>query len=473
MHVTVFYIPSHSHPSIADPLTTTASVLRTAVSTTSILSTLILPGDPSSFFTASLCDAPSYTRYMKLNYSPKLSLIFAYPGDGKITSRVFSGIQKSLRDAMSTTAGSTTTTKVYDVNHSFLVNFLPSLISLGIVLSLGFYSWLLSLFFKNQTSLASRVCTKFHESMNWNFLYGFSVYYYDVLLYCTSLELKTHHTSEASSVASLTVCVLVNIGALAMLGNAIHVVVKRRRRLIQIQHAKVTSSATVDAATKSLSKFRAIFEPFKDETLFQQAFFIFYSVRVYLHFLFLSYAYILPVSQSSFIAVLSIFSLLGLLVTRPLKSTLKMVQYCVQEALLLFLAVFAFFTAYRQKHGPYTADSKQLIGNFIIVFYMILLVFSVVMIFIQIVLGIKSLCHKNNQEETEVKPQQEAKRVSRKFSGKLPVYQDIENVDISEQTTPISTLKGRSPFDFRPESPTTSRTSTPVDDQTIANSTLR
>ena len=372
--------------SVSAAVVSTSEVInafRKTVSSGAVLASLLSSFDPSSFFTASLCKTPYYTRNMNLEYSNALKEVFKRQQVDEISPKGFFTLQNTLRQKMNDDRLLTETTEIYNTDSSFLVNFFPALISLLIILSIGFYAWLIRAFIKNKASFISRIFDKILETIKWNFFFAFSLYYYDGLIYYTSLELRTHHTSKTGSVISIILCAIVNLGAFLIIGQAIRVVFKRRNQARKI-HAK-RSPDNLEALDKKDKGYRVVYESFKDNDLIQQGFYVIYSIRVYLYFVFLSYLYDYPIAQSVLMSILNIASLSCLIIKRPLKTTLKLIQYTVQESILLVISILVLITAGLGSRKSFSESSKESVGNAIIAFYMILLIFSTFMIVVQII----------------------------------------------------------------------------------------
>ena len=362
---------------------------RKTVSSNAVLATLLSSFDPSSFFTASLCKTPYYTRNMNLQYSNTLKEVFKRQQPDELSPKGFSTLQNILKEKMNDARLLTETSGIYSTNSNFLVNFLPALISLLIVLSIGLYAWIIRVFIKNKASFASRIFDKILETIKWNFFFAFSLYYYDGLIYYTSLELRAHHTSKTGSIISIIVCGIVNLGVFLMLGQAIRVVLRRRNQAKRI-HAK-NFSDNIAALNEKDKSYKVIYESFKDNDLIQQGFYVIYSIRVYLYFVFLSYLYDYPIFQASLMFILNIASLACLIIKRPLKTTLKLIQYTVQEGILLVISVLVLITAWLGSRGSFSESSKESIGNTIVAFYMILLIFSTFIVVVQVIAYLRDL----------------------------------------------------------------------------------
>ena len=425
-------IPAPTPEIITGTVATVAQTMdtgRTIVSSAAVLATLLSSSNPSSFFMASLCKFPYYTKHMNLDYSDNLKQVFASQTSDEISPKGFFKLQSSLREKMSGSRLLAETHIQYNINSSFLINFFPALLSLLIVLSIGLYAWVIRVLIKNKTSIAYLIFDKIVNMVKWNFFFGFSLYYYDGLIYYTSLELKAYHTSQSASTISIIVCLLVNLGAFAMIGQAIRIVLNRRKVNIKI-HAKTTID-TDDLFDEKYKAYKVVYEPFKDQTLIQQGFYVIYSIRIYLYFVIFSYLLNYPIAQTILMLILSIATIACLVITKPLKSKLKFVQYTVQEAILLMIGILIFITAALGKKNL-SASSKETIGYMIIACYFAFLLFSSVMMMIQLVISIMELIQ-FIKSRRGAKPVQDYKKVEKSSSRSAALElktQDIEKHSI-------------------------------------------
>ena len=434
------------------------NILRQIISSSAVLSTIISPFDPSSFFMASLCKAPYYTRNMNLTYSERLIYVFNSQNPNEIAPMGFINLQNMIRKKINHDQLLNRPSDIYNTNSSFLINFFPALISLLIVFALCINAWIIRSATRNKSSSMARVLGKVQEILKWNFFFAFSIYYYDSLVYYTSLELQTSHNSRIGSIMSIVVCAIINIGAFWMFGQTIRVVLSRKNQALKLHAKKV-----VEDANEKFQSYKVVYDSFRKGGFSQYGFYAIYSARIYLYFVVVSYMTNFPLAQSLIMLSLNLAALIYIVAKKPLKSKLKLVQYLGQEILLLVMFLLVFFTvALRESTSPINI-SEESIGNMMIAFYLIYLIFSFVMITVQIVVSGISVYRRlvNKRFMTSVHPEDQndiEKSLESPALGGKP--QDVENPLADEPVKFESTTPGLEalPQSLAHDKPSVSRT---------------
>ena len=189
-----------------------------------------------------------------------------------------------------------------------------------------------------------------------------------------------------------------------MIGQSVRVVLARKNQPTQL-HAKTTEKVSTSFDEKYRS-YKVVFEPYKEDTAVQRYFYVLYSARIYLYFVFFSYLINYPTTQALFMFVLNLVALLCIIITRPLKTKLKYVQYIVQESIMLIITVLILITAGLGSRGQMTENSKATIGYLIIACYFAFLLFSTLMMLVQIIMFIVDVARfiRNHNAQKQVKP---------------------------------------------------------------------
>ena len=362
------------------------SISRKILGISSIVATVASPANPIFFFGSALGKMPYYTRYMDLDYSQDLRGVFGQQQADDICPSIFLTIRDTVKRKMDRER-SLDVSEPYLVSSRFIVNFLPSLLVLVLALSFGLYSWGLTFVVKNKESTFAKVVNKVTYIARWNFFFSFSVNFYDALVFYTALELKAHHSKGTLSIFSIIMCALMNIGFLFMVGWASRIIhkIRKTRVLAQAQAKKPNELQSMN--DEKYKSYHIVYKSFDDSSLFQQAFFIIYGLRIYLYYIIIAYIESSSSVQAFLMMVLNIAMLAALFVKRPLKSQIAQVQYITQELLLLAINVLVLATADMSPRDVLSFRLRENIDNAIIALYIAFLLLSSTISIAQIVLS--------------------------------------------------------------------------------------
>jgi len=185
----------------------------------------------------------------------------------------------------------------------------------------------------------------------------------DVVLF-TALELQTVQFSNAAAIVSFIFCLVMN-------AIAIYVILKILDINSVIRREKQKASGNdIEEQKKEIEKkwcsYRALFECYRDYSYFQQIFLFVFIIRVALFNGMIGYLYKYPLFQAVIFTLSNLIMLLYLLIKRPMRKIVNLVQQIVLESLLLPFNICVLILAILDEAEIEAAAHRKSIGDVIV-----------------------------------------------------------------------------------------------------------
>ena len=321
---------------------TNTVITRTLLLLTSASSGLLLWG--------CLSDMLKYIRYLDIDYSRKLRQIF----DMNSLSEMIIGAMPSLNELVVskfTDSPLPTRFQEYGEHSSFLASsweWLAILVFVAIIVAI---SNMLVLLEKPKFIRVVGIRTK--AIFQWNYCISTFISYLGNLVFNSSLQLLTaSYTKSGLAIASLVICVCVNIAALIFFGKVI-AVIRASRQHFRSLPAETQSTPVV---TPCNTQFGIILEDYKTHSWLQQSYFALLIIRIYIFNTVIVYLYAYPAIQGVIISALALFMLLYLALVLPMKKKLDQAQSIFQELVILTVNICVTILAFFDKKGVHSYE---------------------------------------------------------------------------------------------------------------------
>ena len=109
-----------------------------------------------------------------------------------------------------------------------------------------------------------------------------------------------------------------------------------------------------------------LFEEFKDSSLLHMMFVPLMTLRIYVFYTVIAYLYAYPLIQMCLIILLSALTLLYLTLVRPHQHVLGLIEFGVQEVLLLIINICVLILTILDRWNIQAIDHRKAIGNVIV-----------------------------------------------------------------------------------------------------------
>ncbi len=319
----------------------------------------------------------------------------------------------------------------YGLTSSFLVNFYEDLIVFAILMGiLIFCISLTSLALKNQK--ANFIITKTKVGIR-NILLTYLYHNCGDIILFSGLEYWSSLTESVWSFFSLLLAFALGIILFAVL--ALNILLVRKRWAI----LKKQNTQELQTLNKKYEGFKVLFEDFKEHSIFQYSFLIFFVLRDMLLSLFLVSLFRYPLAQAVLITLMNILMLVYLFIYRPLKDKIHEIEQIFCEMLLLVVNMGILTLAAHDHAHSRDQYMVEVIGRMIIIMNIVFMLSILVFLIIQI--AWKYHTGKKNAAKTQV-PSQSTPAVP---------YSPMVAEPITDRDT--STLRPEKiPFKHRPKS---------------------
>ena len=246
----------------------------------------------------------------------------------------------------------------YHISSSFFVNYWSTFATLSIIVIAILLFLALEFCFKKSVKLHSLLLTVL-SALKWNvFLIIFSGSIGDIVFF-TALDVQTQGFSSFYSCISLIFCVLTNI-------LFVFVLYKILSTNWTLKTAQKTSEKEVETQTNLLRNFKALFDPYMNSSYPQQIFLFLFILRVSFANAIVGYFYAYPLFQAVCLVLLSLSMILYLIVKRPFKLLINLIQQVVLEICLLVANICVLILAIMGSKGVLDNPRRESIGQVII-----------------------------------------------------------------------------------------------------------
>ena len=353
-------------------LTQASAVGNSVSSVGGMVGSLLSASDPASMCLGPFAKMLQYIKFMKITYPPKVELML----ESQDTS---SGSLSFLKSTVKKFTDVFKNQKVpgkfsdYNVSSSFIVNFWQSALILLVILLFIGVGYILYKNLSKTSKIYSPVET-IVSILKWNF---FIIMYCgtigDIVLY-SALEFQGVNLDDLYSNISLIVCAGFNILTVIVIVKMLHVNINIRN-----------SNSKKEEIEKKWIAFRAFYETYKDNFFGQQIFLLIFVVRVACFNAIVGYAYDYPLLQALMIIVINGIMAVYLIVMRPLKAKINLIQQITFEVLLLIFNTCVCILAINDAKGNQAIELRNTVGEIIIVLNIIVPFLSTGFILLKII----------------------------------------------------------------------------------------
>jgi len=347
----------------------TANTANSISSGAIVASSLLASGDATAATLGSLTKMLSYIKFMNIQFPPKLQLLF----DSQSTnSSLLSSIPNSLRDKIGNSPPPSNFGE-YNVSSSFMINFWQSLVILGAILIAILVSLLFSIFFKRAGALQ-----KISSALKWNaFLTLFCSYCGDIVMF-SALEFQTVQYDNFWSVLSLTLSILLN----TLMGYTLYKIL-----IVNFSIRKIQQNKTIEEdIEKTFADYKTLFECYKGDSYLQQIYLFIFMIRVGFFNGIIGSLYPYPLVQAILIIFINIAILGYLLLKRPMKKIINLIQQVLLESTIFVFNIGVFILAILDAQDQENSNTRENIGDMLIMINVIVPILSMVLIAIKILL---------------------------------------------------------------------------------------
>ena len=413
-----------------------------ALGATSVAMSFFSLGDPTSFFLIALSSMLTNIRYIKIAYPPKLKTILNRNVKSESSIKFISNIHRHI-EAHSINYPLPDNFAQYKFHSGFLVNFWSSLVTfLFIIVLIGMVTFLTAVTGKYKKM--NWVFKSLRDVLKWNFFFTYVMSLYGEIILYTSFELRTARMNSPLAVCSALILVLVNALPLIIFVKTLILVSCLYHETIEV-HERVQKQMLKEFNVKWKGHL-VLYENFRPTHWSQRAFFLIYSLRIYLFYMVIAYMYTNPMAQAVIITVMNV-AMIGYLFWRyPIKNNVRLIQNFVQEIVLLIVNVCMATLAIFDLARVGSVEAKEKIAELII--YCIIIFSWTGLAFLLIHLAVTQILKRFIRKEPPIPPVNQ-ERAEQPLA--VMTFQDAKNnsalsVNLDEsqlQLAPARIAKGR------------------------------
>ena len=356
------------------------------------------PGDPSAFALVALTKMLFYTRYMDIKFPSRVQSVLDQQKVGQPAMKFLQKARGLLEERLKKYPLPGRFDH-YKLHSSFLVNFFEPaiLFSAALLVALIF-----SLFSCNchQANLLGTILRKIKDAIHWNLLVGLYISQHDGVILYSSLELRTTNSfnSFLSVLSFLASCTSVIFAAFLSLKMVIII----RALWIEIGQSGTQEQRFQRIAdfTKKNGGFRVFYETFRHSSLIQHSFYLISTARLIMFHIIIAALIYHPFLQAILILLMSVLMVFYLCFKYPVQNKLKLVQYIIQEAILLVVNVCVLIVACVDLTGKESYSIKKIAGEIFLYYNMILSMLGPVVIVLMVVENLIALIKRRRGAES-------------------------------------------------------------------------
>ena len=352
----------------------TVNNVNSASSTGAMIWSVISSSDSTSACLGPLAKMLQYIKFMDIKFPEKVLILM----DEQNRDALKGGFaKKMLGEALDKFPRHELPMKFefYEIPSSFFVNLWPAFFNLSVILMVTLVAILLTAATKEYLKM-NNILKSLTEILRWNvFLVTFCGSICDIILY-TALEFETMQFDNAQAIFSFTLCLAIN--ALVVL-----VVVKILDVNSEIRECNRTAGGDPEEQKKMIeqkwSSYRALFECYKDYSFYQQIFLFVFVMRMALFNAAIGYLYNYPLFQAVTAVVANVLMLLYLVIKRPMKKLVNLIQQVILELVLLPFNVSVLALAIMDDYAIAELDLRRSFGDVIVYINLIVPILSLVL----------------------------------------------------------------------------------------------
>ncbi len=231
----------------------------------------------------------------------------------------------------------------------------------------------------------------------------------DVVLY-SALEFQTAHLDDLFSNLSVLVCAGFNVLTAVVIYAMIYV-------NLNIRKSKDKGESTTKEIEEKWEHFKAFWGTYRDNFFGQQIFLLVFILRVACFNAIVGYAYEYPLTQSIIIAVINLLMALYLIIMRPLRARINLIQQITFELLLLVFNVSVCILAVADHTKSDAFELRKTLGDIIVNLNLIVPFLSTGFIALKIILlGYEALKNYRKSKKNPLPPTITITNLNRKIS---------------------------------------------------------
>ena len=323
-------------------------------------------GSSSSLCLISLAKMLEYIKYMKVDYSEKLNLMFHLHGSSALDLRFEVPLSEKIEEKFPDHE-LPENFEDYELRSSFFLNYWETLGTLLIVLAVTLMVSLLAIVLKKRKSFYKPAFVWLETVFKWNFLLMVFCSSFEGVVFFTSLEARTLDLSSVGAFVSFTVCIVANVFAVLVLGRMVFVLKDiRKLKYLQVHDLSMKVKSRINPHQK-WKNYQVLFLNCKETKPMQQAFFIIFLARVYFFHLTIGYIFPDPLIQSVIITCLSVFMLTYLITQRPLVEKWDFIKMVMNELIVLTVNLCVLVLAALTHNGKQNSEQTELFSMIIII----------------------------------------------------------------------------------------------------------
>ena len=190
----------------------------------------------------------------------------------------------------------------------------------------------------------------------------------DDIVFFSCLELMTLQIHSSEDGLSFVLCLLMNVMGLSVMGKIVYIVrdLSQKSRKVSDLKSSTNKNVTNDSETK-WRDYQMLFQENKTDSFSQQMFMFIFLTRTFIFHLIIGFMFNHPLTQSLILIVMSVLMLGHLIVNRPLKEKLKLVNLIANEFILLLVNTSVLILSYLDALGLEFTEHRATLCNLIII----------------------------------------------------------------------------------------------------------
>ena len=308
-------------------------------------------GSPSSALLAGLSSMLQYIRYMKINYPPKVEMLFLVSAGSPISLGFDFEIPESIEKKLADNTLPDVFEK-YDINSNFLNNLWDFLMTLLIVLVvIGVLSVLKLAVPEKRYPRTFLVLSKVLGAIRWNVPIMLICSSSGDIFFYASLQIQSSHLDSFSAIICFCVSLLMMI--------VVFIILVIGFKIMRSFKRQAENPNWVD----KWKGYEILYEEYEERSIWSLAYMILFIVRGIIFNLTLANLFNFPLIQCIIINITNILMLGYLLYLRPLKNLLNLVQLFVNEGLVNIIGVSIVILAIMDKAGMNGQSTRVSVGD--------------------------------------------------------------------------------------------------------------
>jgi len=325
--------------------------------------TSVLNSNSPSFITlAGVSSMLLYFRYMKIRYPPNLLGYFRMQDYPLISIGFGIDFPLSLEENIESQR-LPDVFEFYKLHSSFLVNSWNSLTTLVIVFVTIFIIMGL-LFLINKSSKVHALLGKLLQQAKWNYPLMILCGSFGETVFYSALQFRTSQFDSLESVLGLFLAIGMVAVSLWIVCQALFIVIAVRKNQKKIRGENVKKQ---EDSHEKWKDYGILYSEYKENSFLNQSYMTIYLLRNSFFHLIIVTLFNYPLLQAILLTILSVVALTYLLLLRPLKNLLDLIQTCINEVFLLIVTAGVLILAISNDSKDSSIDLRERIGDTIII----------------------------------------------------------------------------------------------------------